>query len=88
MLVVGSIARKKAFENCTALTDAVFPAGIETIGSLIFKGCSLDLVVWVEKGSYAEKYCEEEILEYRYWDGSEPEGGGSAAAEETDAGGT
>ena len=64
---------RRAFESCEGLTDVIIPSSVQKIGSLIFKDCSTDLVVWVEKGSKAEAYCEDQILEYRYWDGSEPE---------------
>ena len=65
--------RRRAFEGCTGLTDIVIPSSVQNIGSLIFKDCDLELIVWVEKGSKAEAYCDDQILEYRYWDGSEPE---------------
>ena len=65
--------RRRAFEGCSNLTYIVIPSSVQNLGSLIFKDCSLDLIVWVEKGSKAEAYCEDQILDYRYWDGSEPE---------------
>ena len=65
--------RAHAFENCESLQNIVVPSGVTSIGDLAFNGCPMELVVWVEKDSYADRYCYEEVLDVRYWDGSEPD---------------
>lgn len=64
--------RKQAFLNCKSLIYIVVPSSVQNMGDMIFNDCADDLVVWVEKGSKAEAYCEDNVYDYRYWDGSEP----------------
>ena len=63
---------KKAFQGCTNLTNVVIPETVERIESLIFMDCSLDMRVWVEKGSKAEEWCRENGYSIVYMDGSVP----------------
>ena len=65
--------RSHAFEDDEFLMNAVIPASVSKMGVRVFYHCPLDIVVWVEKGSYAEQWCEGEAFTPTYWDGSRPE---------------
>ena len=59
-----------AFRDCVNLKSIVIPAGVTKLGDIAFKNCDLDLIVWTEENSYVWKYCDEEIIDTRPWDGS------------------
>ena len=66
--------RDCAFEGCTALRNVVIPSSVTKIGEVIFNGCeTTELVVFVEADSKAEAYCDDNVYEYSYWDGSRPD---------------
>ena len=58
----------------------MIPAGVTSIKGVIFKGCPDEMIVYVEKGSYAETHCSDEELiddeNLRNWDGSVQDKGG------------
>lgn len=49
----------EGFANNSALSRVTVPASVTEIGMFAFSGCSDDLVLFVEPGSYAEKYATE-----------------------------
>ena len=63
---------KRAFSWCEQLVDIRIPNSVQTIGDDIFSDCSSDMVVSVGHGSYAEKYCQNKKLNYRYFN-SQPD---------------
>lgn len=67
-----TMIRSHAFEEDEKLMNAVIPASVEKMGVRVFYHCPLDIVVWVEKDSYAEKWCDSEAITPTYWDGSTP----------------
>ena len=52
-----------AFFDCDSLTSITIPNSVTTIGKNAFYGCT-SLTIQCNSGSYAEKYCEENNLEY------------------------
>ena len=54
-----------AFDHCTSLTSIVIPRSVVSIGLEAFSDCP-KLTVTVERGSYAEQYCQENGLKYLY----------------------
>ncbi len=46
-----------AFNFCQALKSVTIPASVEEIAPNAFAGCSADLTVTAEPGSYAEQFC-------------------------------
>ncbi len=54
-----------AFFYCSGLKTATIPASVTEIGEAAFLGCS-GLVITVSPGSYAETYCKNEKLTYKY----------------------
>ena len=75
--------KKWAFRNCEKIEYIVIPKSVTDIPDEIFTGCPDEMIVYVEKGSYAETHClDEEFLfdeQVRYLDGSQME-----AEEETE----
>lgn len=61
-----------AFYNCTSLNSLTLPSSVETIGNNAFYGCD-NLILTVDKDSYAETYAKSNSIEYKYTDeGSDP----------------
>lgn len=58
------IIEKKAFAECDSLKE-IRPASIKKIGENAFAG-SKNLVLYLQKGSYAEKYAKKHKIPYRY----------------------
>ena len=56
----------QAFNMCTALSSVTIPASVTSIGENAFTECSEDLIITVVRGSYAEQYCVDNDLPYRY----------------------
>ena len=50
----------------------MIPGSVQQIDDLVFSKCDMDMVAWVEEGSVAERYCDDNVITYRLWDGSEP----------------
>lgn len=50
-----------AFYRCKSLVSAAVPASVTYMGDRVFFRCGDELVVTVEQGSYAERYC---VLNY------------------------
>ena len=67
--------KKGAFKNCGNIEYIVIPQSVTDIPDEIFTGCPDEMIVYVEKGSYAEEHClDEEFLfdeQVRYLDGSQ-----------------
>lgn len=59
------IIEKKAFAECDSLKEIRIPASIKKIGENAFAG-SKNLVLYLQKGSYAEKYAKKHKIPYRY----------------------
>ena len=53
----------KAFCGCNGLTSLTIPAGVTYIGKDAFYHCQ-DLVLTVERNTYAEQYCFDNKLKY------------------------
>ena len=54
-----------AFANCEELKTVVIPASVKDIGSDVFDG-SNNVTVIAEANSFAEKYCKEHNIKFRY----------------------
>ncbi len=54
----------EVFDGCTELTEVYLPATITEMGSNVFANCD-NLIVVCKKGSYAERYCEENGVQYK-----------------------
>ena len=61
------IIEGRAFVNCTRLEHVNLPASLHTIEYEAFDECG-NAVFTVEKGSYAEEYCNKNMLAYNYGD--------------------
>ncbi len=59
------IIEKKAFAECDSLKEIRIPASIKKIGENAFAG-SKNLILYLQKGSYAEKYAKKHKISYRY----------------------
>lgn len=57
-----------AFYGCTSLTSLTIPARVKAIGRDALGKTSENLVVSVAAGSYAEQYCKENNIAYKYID--------------------
>ena len=55
-----------AFFGCTSLNSMILPASLTEINKNAFDCCNANLVFYVEKNSYAERYCLENDYVYRY----------------------
>ncbi len=58
----------EAFSGCDGLTSVTIPDSITFISDNAFSNCADDLTLTIQKDSYAEKYCRENGLKYRYPD--------------------
>ena len=56
----------EAFEYCAGLVSVRIPAGVTSIGENAFASCARDLLITVSPGSYAEQYCKNHGLQYRF----------------------
>lgn len=54
-----------AFEDCENLVNVYLPKSVEKIGENAFKNCNEDLVIYGEKGSYAETYAKENEITFK-----------------------
>lgn len=55
-----------AFGMCVNLASVTLPGSVTSIGEFAFINCAEDLTLTVPKDSYAEEYCREKGLKYRY----------------------
>ncbi len=55
-----------AFEDCAGLEQIQIPKSVTEIGGKTFFGCSGNLTLIVQKGSYAETYAKELEIKYTY----------------------
>ena len=58
---------EEAFGYCKSLSSITLPESITSIGENAFSGCD-DLIITVNRGSYAAEYCKENGLNYTYPD--------------------
>lgn len=56
---------RRAFYDCRKLTRVFVPSTVEYIGDEAFGNCS-NVTVLVEKDSFAEQYCKEKAVRYKY----------------------
>ncbi|MBD5161015.1 MAG: leucine-rich repeat protein [Oscillibacter sp.] len=61
---IASIGRR-AFYDCHKLTKVLVPPSVEFIGEEAFGNCP-NVTVLVEKDSFAEQYCKENAIRYKY----------------------
>ena len=54
-----------AFENCSNLQRVLIPNSVEEIGENAFANCNQNLVIFGEKGSYAETYANENNITFQ-----------------------
>ena len=54
-----NVIHRKAFYLCKKLKSIVIPNSVMFIGDDAFDDCSKDLIITTSKGSYAEKYANE-----------------------------
>lgn len=59
---------KCAFLECSSLTTVSVPKSVTFIGQFSFSRCSDNLIITVERDSYAAQYCKENSLNYTYPD--------------------
>ena len=57
-----------SFYDCDSLTTITFPPSVTSIGNNAFDNRHPDLLLHVERDSYAEQYCQEHNLNYVYTD--------------------
>jgi hypothetical protein len=62
--IIGSMA----FSECRRLNCLTIPEGVTSIGDKAFYNCGQWLTLTVEKDSYAENYCRENGLKFKYSD--------------------
>lgn len=58
--------RDYVFYECSKLTDIMFLGDVKDIGSDIFYGHSVDLIVKCKEGSYIADYCTEQNIAVEY----------------------
>ena len=56
---------ESAFENCKNLNNVLIPASVKTIGTNAFANCGDNLIIYGEKGSYAETYAKENNIIFK-----------------------
>ena len=56
---------ESTFLNCKSLASITIPSSVTHIGSIAFAGCT-NLIITVTEHSYAEQYCIQRRLQYRY----------------------
>lgn len=56
---------ESAFEDCKNLENVLIPASVKTIGTNAFANCSEKIVIYGEKGSYAETYAKENNITFK-----------------------
>ncbi|MGM9978878.1 MAG: leucine-rich repeat protein [Clostridium sp.] len=57
--------KKWAFRNCESLEKVIIPVSVKEIYEDAFDGCSENLVIYGEKGSYAETYAKENSIPFK-----------------------
>ena len=55
----------QVFSDCENLVKVTIPKSVTTIGKAIFEGCSEDVTIYGEKGSYAEKYANKNDISFK-----------------------
>ena len=55
----------QVFSDCENLVKVTIPKSVTTIGKAIFEGCSDDVTIYGEKGSYAEKYANKNDISFK-----------------------
>ena len=55
-----------AFSGCIGLTSIKIPKSVTEIGNYAFSNCSDNLILIVEKDSYAEEYAKKNKIRYKY----------------------
>lgn len=53
-----------AFFGCINLTDIEIPSSVTSIGRDVVWGCSKDLIIYCQSGSYAEEYAKKNGIKY------------------------
>ena len=62
---------EEAFRYCESLTEMTIPGSVSSIGEDAFEFCPENLVLTVERDSYAKDYAEENGIEYAYEDAND-----------------
>ena len=55
----------QVFSDCENLVKVTIPKSVTTIGKAIFEGCSDDVTIYGEKGSYAETYANKFGIQFK-----------------------
>ena len=58
---------EKAFRYCTSLSHVTIPQNVLNLGDDIFEECQSNLIIYLKKDSYAEKYAKENNIKYKYY---------------------
>ena len=62
---------KEAFRYCESLTEMTIPGSVSSIGEDAFEFCPENLVLTVERDSYASDYAQDNGIEYAYEDAND-----------------